>query len=133
MALKEPESMEEVVYFTRRSLEPKGKLKAWAFKKECPECHKALMGKPVEKGKVKIRATEYVCPNCGYSEPKAEHEATLEVSVKYTCPHCEHEGETTIPFKRKTWQGVKAFVFTCDGCGEKIGITKKMKEPKKKK
>ena len=26
------------------------------------------MGKPVVKGKVKIRALEYVCPECGYTE-----------------------------------------------------------------
>lgn len=125
--------MNEVLYFTRRTLEPKGRVKAWAFKKECPECHSALMGKPVEKGKVKIRATEYVCPKCGYTEEKVAHENTLELSVDYVCPYCEHDGEVTIPFKRKTFQGVKSFVFVCDGCGEKIGITKKMKDPKKKK
>ncbi len=133
MALKEPESMEELVYFTRRTIGEKGKVKAWAYKIKCPKCHKALMGKPVENGKVKIRATIYECPNCGYTESKAEHEKKLQLEIKYTCPFCEHKGETTIPYKRKTWQGVKAFVFQCESCGEKIGITKKMKEPKKKK
>jgi len=133
MALRQPESMNDVVYFTRRVLEPKGRIIAWAFKIDCPKCKKALMGKPVEKGKVKIRATEYVCPACGYSEEKAEHEKKLKVSVEYTCPACSNESEAEIPYVRKTWQGVKAFIFECGKCGEKIGITKKMKAPKAKK
>ena len=133
MTLKEPESMDEVVYFTRRSLEPKGKIIAWARKVKCPKCKKALMGKPIEKGKVKIRAKEYVCPNCGYTEEKLEHEKSLEVSIKYVCPYCDNEGEATTPYKRKTWMGAPAFVFQCSACNEKIGITKRMKAPKKKK
>lgn len=133
MALKQPESMDDLLYFTRRTLEPKGRVMAWAFKKDCPECGKALMGKPVEKGKVKIRAKEYVCPSCGHVEDKAEHEKTVELNVQYTCPSCEHQGEATTPYKRKTFKGVKAFVVQCEECGEKIPVTKKMKEPKKKK
>ncbi|MCF7901238.1 hypothetical protein K9L67_03350, partial [Candidatus Woesearchaeota archaeon] len=129
MSLKQPESMEEVIYFTRRTLEPKGRVVAWTFKQECSKCKKALMGKPVDKGKVKIRATEYVCPECGYSEDKKEHEDKAEVFVEYTCPFCEHSGETTTPFKRKTWQGRPAYVFICDSCKEKIGITKRMAAP----
>lgn len=133
MALKQPESMEEVVYYTRRTLEPKGRITAWAFKIECPKCKKAQMGKPVEKGKVKIRAKEYVCPACGYTEEKKVHEDKLTVSVEYTCPYCDYVGEAQTPFKRKTWHGVKAYVFECGGCKEKIGITKRMSAPKKKK
>lgn len=133
MTLKQPESMDEVVYFTRRTLEPKGRINAWAFKLECPQCKKAQMGKPVEKGKVKIRATEYVCPACGYTEDKKTHEDKLTVSVEYTCPYCDNVGEAQTPFKRKTWQGVKAYVFECGKCKEKIGITKRMAGPKKKK
>ncbi|MFP4524537.1 MAG: hypothetical protein ACLFO2_04485 [Candidatus Woesearchaeota archaeon] len=132
MALKQPESMDDLLYFTRRTLEPKGRVMAWAFKKDCPECGKALMGKPVEKGKVKIRAKEYVCPACGHTEDKQEHEKTVELNVQYTCPACEHQGEATTPYKRKTFKGVKAFVIQCEACGEKIPVTKKMKEPKKK-
>lgn len=126
-----PDSMDKCVYFTRRNSEAEGKLIAWAEKKECPECHKGLMGKPIEKGKKKIRATEYVCPECGYSEGKPEHEDTLTVNVQYTCPHCQHSGEATTPYKRKSFLGVKAYVFVCDGCGAKIGIAQKMKKPKK--
>ena len=133
MALRQPESMDELVYFTRRTLEPKGRINAWAFKMQCPKCKKALMGKPVEKGKIKIRASEYVCPACGYTEEKAEHEKNLEVCVEYICPKCENSGEATTPYKRKTWQGVPAFVFECGKCGEKLGVTKKMKAPKAKK
>ena len=133
MTCTQPEGMDEVVYFTRRTLEPKGRVMAWAPKKECPKCKKALMGKPVEKGKVKIRATEYVCPECNYSEEKADHEKDLHVCAEYTCPHCDHEGIAEMPYKRKTFKGVKAFVFQCEECNEKIGITKRMSEPKKKK
>lgn len=132
MALEIPESMDELIYFTNRTVET-GKIKAWVYKADCPECGKAKMGKPVEKGKVKVRAKEYVCPDCGFTEEKKEHEEKLTVEVLYTCPHCGHDGEATTLFKRKTFQGVPSYVFVCDGCGQKIGITKKMKAAKKKK
>lgn len=133
MTLKKPTSMDECVYFTRRTLEPSGRLTAWTFKKSCPECKTGVMGKPIAKGKVRIRANEYVCRSCNYSEEKFEHEATLTVNIEYTCPHCGKDGEATTPYKRKTFQGVPSFIFTCNDCGEKIGISKKMKKPKKKK
>ncbi len=133
MALKQPESMDTVIYFTRRTIEPKGHIIAWTDKKECPECKKALMGKPVEKGKIKIRALEYVCPGCGYTESKAEHEASLNISALYTCPECDKEGEATGIFKRKTYQGASSYIVECEHCGVKIPVTKRMKEPKKKK
>ncbi len=126
-----PESMAECAYFTRRAFE-NSKIIAWVLKEPCPKCKKGMMGKPVEKGKVKIRATEYVCPECGYSEEKNTYEAKLTCSIQYTCAKCQHSGETTAPFKRKSFQGVKAIVFECQGCHEQIPITKKMKEIKKK-
>ena len=43
--MKEPESMEECVYFTRRDNE-KGKIKVWVFREKCPNCNDELMGKP---------------------------------------------------------------------------------------
>ncbi len=130
--LKYPEDMGELIYFTRRVIGD-GKAMAWVFKEECPVCHKAKMGKPVEKGKVKIRATEYICPECGHSVEKAEYEDTLTANIDYVCPKCKHAGQIQIPYKRKSFQGTKALVFQCEKCGEKIPITKKMKEPKKKK
>lgn len=123
-----PNSTEECLYFTRRDLGDNGSVIAWVLKKKCPKCQKALMGKPVEKGKVKIRAKEYVCPECGHKEGKAEHEESCMVNVKYKCPHCGFEGEATTEFKRKTFQGIPSYVFECQKCHEKIGITKKMKE-----
>ena len=130
MAVKEPESMEDVIYFTRRSIGD-GKVMAWVYKKECPQCHKAKMGKPVDKGHVKIRAKEYVCPECGFTEEKKQHEESLTVEAKYTCPHCGKEGEATTECKRKSFEGVQAYVIECEHCGGKIGITKKMKKGKK--
>ena len=91
------------------------------------------MGKPVEKGKVKMRATIYVCNECGFSVPKEEIEPTLDVNVDYKCPHCGSEGQTTCKYKRKSFEGVPSYVFECGKCGKKIGITKKMKAVKKKK
>lgn len=132
MALKEPESMNECCYFTNRKLGEKGKAIAWAFKQDCPKCGKAKMGKPVEKGKVKIRATEYVCPACNYTVEKTEYEETLTASVKYTCPECGKDGEIEAPFKRKNIQGVKTLRVQCKDCGANIDITKKMKKPKVK-
>ena len=131
MSIRLPESMDEVIYFTNRKI-GSGSAKAWAFRIKCPECGKGTMGKPVEKGKIKIRADHYVCPECGHKEEKREHEAKLTLSVIYTCPHCGREGEAETGYKRKTFEGVQAQVFDCEFCGQKIGITKKMKKPKKK-
>ena len=131
MALKFPDSMDECIYFTRRA-DGKAKSVCWVFKAKCSKCGKALMGKPVEKGKVKIRAKEYVCPNCKHTEEKEAHEATLTANIQYTCGKCGNNGEIAIPFKRKTVDGVKALVFNCAKCSERILITKKMKDPKKK-
>lgn len=123
-----PESMDECLYFTNR-----GEILAWVYKKECPKCKKARMGKPVVKGKIKNRAKEYVCPECNYTEEKAEHEATLELQAQYTCPHCGKEGESTGEYKRKNYQGVPSYMVECEHCGEIIALTKKLKVPKKKK
>ncbi|MBD3303717.1 hypothetical protein GF343_01105, partial [Candidatus Woesearchaeota archaeon] len=84
MVLRLPDSMEECVYFTRRNID-KGKVVAWVFKEKCPKCGKALMGKPKDEktGKVKIRAKEYVCPECGYTAEKGEYEDTLTVNIQY--------------------------------------------------
>lgn len=133
MGLVEPESMDQCLYFSNRTLGKLGKAKAWVYKKQCPKCGKVKMGKPVEKGKVKIRAKEYVCAECGFVEGKKEHEESLNMEIKYVCPKCGHEGEAVVPYVKKTFQGVKSIVFVCGGCGEKLAITKKMKEPKKKK
>lgn len=138
MTLKFPDSMEECVYFTRRNID-NGKVVAWVFKEKCPKCGKALMGKPKDEktGKVKIRAKEYVCPECGHKVEKGEYEDTLTVSIQYTCPHCGNKGETQESFRRKKVRifdeakqkkiAVDAIVFNCDKCGGKITITKKMK------
>ncbi len=132
MVLRFPESTSECIYFTNRQIEEKGKAIAWVYKKTCPQCKKAKMGKPVEKGKVKIRATEYVCPSCGYTEQKLPHEESLMVEVQYICPYCGKSGEATTQYIRKAWNGIKSYVFECESCKKKIGITKKMKKAKGK-
>ena len=131
MALEQPKSMDELVYFTRRKI-GEGKVKVWVFCKECPKCGK-LMKKPRDPktGKPKIRADTYVCVGCGYEEPKTEVEHSLTANISYTCPECNYEGEIAIPFKRKSYKGTKALVFECEKCKTKIPITKKMKELKK--
>jgi uncharacterized CHY-type Zn-finger protein len=134
MELREPDDMKELVYFTRRKT-PEGSVRAWAFRELCPVCNKELMTKPVDSktGRPKIRAKEYVCGACNHTVPAEEYEDSLELCVDYTCGSCSHEGKTKIPFKRKTYMGVKSFLFECDSCKTKIPITKKMKAPKKKK
>ena len=125
--LKKPESMEECIYFTRRSID-NGEVTAWVFRKLCPKCGKGLMGKPRDKeGNVKIRAKEYVCPKCGYTVKKKEYEESLTANIEYTCPHCGHKGEIQVPFKRKKMAGVDTLRFQCQKCGKNIDITKKMK------
>lgn len=132
MPLKEPQSMEELIYFTNRTLEGgKGKIKAWVSKKTCPQCNKAKMGKPIEGGKVKIRANEYKCPECNYTEEKKEHEESLTLETKYLCPQCGKEGESAIIYKRKSFMGVPAYVIECSSCKAKLPLTKKMKDVKK--
>jgi predicted RNA-binding Zn-ribbon protein involved in translation (DUF1610 family) len=135
MALKQPQSMDECVYFTRR-LSPA--VVAWVFRGTCPKCKKGTMGKPRgADGKVKIRAKEYVCPDCGYAAEKQAYEDTLTANIEYTCPKCNASGELTMPFKRKKVklfdeetgkEGVaEALQFLCAKCKEKINVTKKMK------
>lgn len=138
MALQLPDSMDECVYFTRRNI-GKGKAIAWVLKEKCPKCGKALMGKPKDEktGKVKIRAKEYVCPECGYTVEKGAYEDTLTVNIQYTCPHCGNQGEAQESFKRKKVQvfdeeeqkkkSIDAIKFKCGKCGKDILITKKMK------
>jgi len=128
--MKQPTSMGEVIYFTNRQLGEKGFAKCWVFKEDCPECKKAKMGKPTDKGKVKIRATEYVCPACSHTIEKKAYEETLTAHCMFTCPECGKEGEDSIPFKRKAVKGTKALRFTCSHCKANIDITKKMKEKK---
>lgn len=134
MALKMPESMDECIYFTRR-LKPA--VVAWVCKGTCPKCKKALMGKPRgPDGKVKIRAKEYVCPGCGFTMGKPEHEETLTANIQYTCK-CGFSGEHTMLFKRKKVKlfdeeegkeiSADALLFNCKKCNEKIAVTKKMK------
>ena len=126
-----PSSIDKCLYFTRRELDNNGSIIAWVLKKKCQKCGKAVMGKPVEAGKVKIRAKEYVCPNCSHTETKEEHEASCTLNVKYKCPYCGNEGETTTEYKRKNFNVIPSYVFECQKCNKKIGITKKMKEGKK--
>jgi len=131
MPLTEPTDMEELIYFTNRFLDNDGQIMCWVERKECPKCHKAKMGKPIgPDGKPKIRAKEYVCLECGYTVPKKEYEESLTAKAKYTCPKCKKEGEGQVPFKRKKVKGADALVFVCEHCGEKIYVTKKMKELK---
>ncbi len=127
-----PNSMNECIYFTNRTI-GSGKVMAWVYKKECPECKKSKMGKPVVKGKVKIRATEYVCPECGHKEEKKEHEESLTLEAVYTCPNCSKEGEGTTEYIRKSFKAsngksVKAYIIECSSCNQKIPITKKLKD-----
>ena len=135
MVLKVPDSMEECLYFTNRYVGENGHLLAWVYRKECPKCKDAKMGKPVDPktGKVKSRSKDYVCPNCKFTQEKDEHEESCEVQAQYTCPACGKEGEGITPYKRKSFKGTKAYVVECEHCSEMIPITKKLKEPKVKK
>ena len=138
--LKEPASMDDLVYFTRRAIGEKGFALAWVERQPCPKCKKSLMGKPVgPKGNVKIRAPQYECPSCKYSVEKEDYEESLTCNVKYTCQHCLKQGEASVPFLRKKVAiideeegGKKTMVdsvrFECSSCKGKIDIVKKMKK-----
>lgn len=138
MGLQQPKSMDECIYFTNRLFE-NGKIKAWVFRGNCPKCGKGIMGKPKDEktGRPKIRAKEYVCPECNYTVDCDEYEDTLNVNIQYVCPHCQHSDELQTSFKRKKIQRfneekakketVEAVRFQCSKCGKNIDITKKMK------
>jgi|GEM_PF-245415 len=132
MAYNIPESMDDLVYFTRRKITgDKGPIIAWVPKLPCEKCKKGLMGKPRDEktGRAKVRALEYICSSCGMSEEKKAHETKLSALIIYECPFCKKKGEITTAFARKSWYGKKAIVFACAGCGEKLGVTKKLSTP----
>lgn len=127
--VKFPNSMDEVVYFTRRAIGENGKVVCWAYKQNCPKCKKAMMGKPKDdKGKIKIRAKEYKCPSCSYTVEKKEYEDGLTAEAQYTCPSCKFSGEIGFPYKRKKIEGIDTLRFQCQKCKGNIDITKKMKK-----
>ena len=137
--LNEPTSVDECVYFTNRSVNEKGHVKAWVYREKCPKCGKSLMGKPHDPktGKTKIRADFYICPVCNHQENKEEYEDKLTANIKYACPYCNCLSETQVPFKRKKVRifdeidmkkkTVDVIRFQCSKCGKNIDITKKMK------
>jgi hypothetical protein len=133
--VKMPDSMDECIYFTRRVYDNNGKAIAWVYRKKCPQCKKATMGKPLDPKtkRPKIRAETYECPECKYTEDKIPHEESLMVEIMYTCPYCGDKGEATTQYKRTRFEGVPAYVFECNKCKKKIAITKKMKQAKGKK
>ena len=63
---------------------------------------------------------------------KVEHEESLHLEAQYTCPECGKDGESTAPYKRKSFKGVQAYVVDCQHCNTQIPITKKLKNIKKK-
>ena len=126
----EPESMEELIYFTNRTIGD-GKVRAWVYRGDCPSCGKAKMGKPQGKdGSVKIRAKEYVCPSCGHTVEKKAYEESLMLEAVYACPSCGKEGDASVPYKRKKIDGVDTVRMHCQHCNANIDITKKMKAKK---
>ena len=92
------------------------------------------MGKPQKKnGKFDKKSGHYDCYSCGYQETNEQVENNLVLNVEYKCPHCGNEGETTSDYQRKTFESIPSYIFECQKCKKKIGITKKLKEAKKKK
>lgn len=132
MSLKKPASMDECVYFTNRTFDSRRAM-AWVFRKQCPKCKKDVLRKPSTKsGKPDKKSPIYVCKSCLYEEKNEDVEKDLVLNIEYKCPHCGNEGETTTEYKRKTFEGVPSYVFECQKCHKKIGLTKKLKETKKK-
>lgn len=132
MELEKPNSVEECIYFTNRIIGD-GRATAWVFRKECPKCKKDELRKPSTKsGKPDKKSPIFVCKSCRYEEKNEDVEKDLIINVEYKCPHCGNESETTAEYKRKSFEGVQSYVFECGKCSKKIGLTKKLKETKKK-
>ena len=133
MALKKPESMEECIYFTNRII-GSGRAMAWVFRKECPKCGKDVLRKPLSKsGKPDKKSPVYACRSCHYEEKNEDVENSLVVNIEYKCPYCGNDGGASSKYERKSFEGVPSYIFECQKCKKKIGITKKLKEGKKKK
>ena len=131
VALKKPNSMEECLYFTNRAI-GEGYAAAWVYRKECPNCKKPTIGKPIKKnGKADKKADYYECRVCKYKESNEQVENSLKLEIEYKCPYCGSESETNIDYKRKVFEGIPSYVFECGKCKKKIGITKKLKGKKK--
>ncbi len=129
--LKKPNSIEECIYFTNRTIDS-GRAMAWVCRKQCPKCKKDVLKKPSTKsGKPDKKSPIYVCKSCRYEEKNEDVENDLMINVEYKCPYCGNEGETTSEYKRKSFEGVPSYVFECEKCKKKIGLTKKLKETKK--
>ena len=132
--MREPKSMSELVYFTRRKDEF-GLVKLWVFREDCTKCGKAQMGKPVDPRtkKVKSRSKEYVCPECNYIVEKEEYEDSLNANIQYTCPE-GHSHSKVMPFRRKkiTIKDPKTgkskrklgIIFNCETCDFEIKVPK---------
>ena len=131
--------MEECVYMTNRFIGEKGSVRCWVFREKCKKCGNGMMGKPVDEktGKVKTRAKEYACGECGYIVEKEEYEDSLSANISYTCDKCGNSGELQMAFRRNKVkrfndekgkeEKVDALVFECGKCKEKMYVTKKMK------
>jgi predicted RNA-binding Zn-ribbon protein involved in translation (DUF1610 family) len=138
MKVTQPESMDQLVYMTKRNVDGNS-ITAWVFRGNCPKCKKGVMGKPRDPktGKVKIRAKEYVCPECEHIIEKVAYEESLSMHITYDCPHCSKSGECIVPFHRKKVRrldekknkkvSVEVVRFQCEHCGKDIDISKKMK------
>ena len=126
MALKDPKSMEDCFYFTRRKLE-KGSIVAWVLKPIGP--HGGLLQRPLnpKSGKVMKKSEVYVERGTDYEVPCKEIDPTLKVQIRYECPECAKAGETTAPYVWKTYKGAKSIIFYCNDCEAKLGISKKLK------
>ncbi len=129
MGIEEPESMENLMYVTNRRLGD-GKIMAWTYRVDCPECDEEYLTKPSKKtGKgPNTRAKKYTCDNCGFEMPEEDVRDAAVLQAKYTCPHCGEKGTAETDYKREKYKGTKAYIFTCEHCDEEIPLTKKMKE-----
>src|SRR3989344_8480094 len=97
-----PSSVDECIYFTRRSLGKLGKVVAWVPRQLC-KCGQGLMEKPRDPKthRFKLRASEYLCSVCKFSAPVDSFEDSLTMSAQYICPSCGKSGDVSVPFRRK--------------------------------
>ena len=82
MPLKKPESVEECVYFTNRTIDS-GRAMAWVFRKQCPKCKKDVLKKPSTKsGKPDKKSRIYMCKSCRYEESNEQVENNLTINIE---------------------------------------------------
>ena len=122
---EKPKDINELDFFTRQLLEPKGFAFMWVYKPLCPDCNKSRLKK------LKKRDKFYACESCNKTFEKPEYNSLLKYNIEYTCPKCSKKGEASGDWIKPTSKKSAVMQkFTCSSCGEKLKVARISKKKK---